>query len=101
MGAAAGAVVVLSEGVGGGAVDVFCLAEEVGEVRLELVGDWRDTRGSSTEGARLRAAVSGSEASPMCWLVSWLVAHVMPAVEMMPSAAASDHRMAWRLMATP
>ncbi len=27
----------------------------------------------------------------MCWLVSWLVAQVMPAVSTMPASAASVH----------
>ena len=39
-------------------------------------------------GASRRPAVSGSEPRPMCWLVSWLVAKLMPAASTMPSTAA-------------
>ncbi len=45
-----------------------------------------------TGGASRLPAEIGSEDSPMCWLVSWLVAHVMPAVNAMPSSAATAQR---------
>jgi hypothetical protein len=50
---------------------------------------WRVVVRSGTVGANPRPAEIGSEESPMCWLVSWLVAHVMPAVSTSPSSAAS------------
>jgi len=56
---------------------------------------------SVAAGARLRTAEIGSEESPMCWLVSWLVAHVMPAVSTSPSSAASAHRAVCRLIRAP
>ncbi len=45
-----------------------------------------------TGGASRLPAETGSEERPMCWLVSWPVAHVMPAVSAMPSSAASAQR---------
>jgi len=48
----------------------------------------------ATGGASRLPAASGSEERPMCWLVSWLVAQVIPAASAMPSSAASAHRAA-------
>jgi hypothetical protein len=56
---------------------------------------------SVTAGARRRPAEMGSEESPMCWLVSWLVAHVMPAVSKSPSSAASAQKAVCRLICAP
>jgi len=57
--------------------------------------------GSVTAGARRRPPEIGSEERPMCWLVSWLVAHVIPAVSTSPSSAASAHRAVCRLIRAP
>jgi len=48
----------------------------------------------ATAGASRLPAEIGSEARPMCWLVSWPVAQVMPAVSAMPSSAANAHNAA-------
>lgn len=56
---------------------------------------------SVAAGARRRPAEIGSEESPMCWLVNWLVAQVIPAASTIPSSAASAHRAVWRLMRAP
>ena len=61
----------------------------------------RGALGSVTAGARRRPPEIGSEESPMCWLVSWLVAHVMPAVSTIPSSAASAQRAVCRLIRAP
>lgn len=49
-------------------------------------------------GARLAPAEIGSEESPMCWLVSRLVAHVIAAVRTIPSSAPSAQIVALRLI---
>jgi hypothetical protein len=79
-------------------VDV--VLRRVGADRLR-VGVRRVALGSVTAGARRRPPEIGSEESPMCWLVSWLVAHVMPAVSISPSSAASTHRAVCRLIRAP
>jgi hypothetical protein len=61
----------------------------------------RGALGSVTAGARRRPAEIGSDESPMRWLVSWLVAQVMPAVSTIPSSAASAQRAVCRLMRAP
>jgi len=52
---------------------------------------------SVTCGANPRDAETGSEDSPMCWLVSWLVAQVTPAASAIPATPARIHRTPWRL----
>ncbi len=61
----------------------------------------RCVAGSVTAGARRCPPEIGSEERPMCWLVSWLVAHVMPAVSTSPSSAASAQRAVCRLIRAP
>jgi hypothetical protein len=50
-------------------------------------------------GASRAPAEIGSEESPIRWLVSWLVTHVMPAVRTIPENAASAHINVLRLTA--
>jgi hypothetical protein len=104
-----GAVVVLGAGAGCGTLASLGVADfapvdvvlcRAGADRLRVVVR-RDVLGSATVGARLRPPEIGSEESPMCWLVSWLVAHVMPAVSTSPSSAASAHRAVCRLIRAP
>lgn len=74
---------------------------EVPDLVLEEWVAFEDRRGTACSadwGARRAPAESGSEEIPMCWLVSLLVAHVMPAVSTMPSSAASVHSATWRLI---
>jgi hypothetical protein len=95
---------VICETAGSLGVADFALVDvvlwRVGADRLRVVVR-RGTLGSVTAGARRRPPESGSEESPMCWLVSWLVAHVMPAVSISPSSAASTHRAVCRLIRAP
>lgn len=79
-------------------VDV--VLRRLGADRLRVVVR-RGALRSVTAGARRRPPEIGSEESPMCWLVSWLVAHVMPAVSISPSSAASTHRAVCRLICAP
>jgi hypothetical protein len=79
---------------------VEVVLRRAGADRLRVVV-CRDVPCSVTAGARLRPPEIGSEESPMCWLVSWLVAHVMPAVSTSPSSAASAHRAVCRLIRAP
>ncbi len=72
-----------------GAVEV--LPVEVRPVSARRDWRWLGAERSVTIGARLCPAEIGSEEIPMCWLVSWLVAHVIPAVSTMPSSAATPH----------
>jgi hypothetical protein len=86
----------LGAGVPVGALDVV-FGRGVGRLRAVV----RDVPCSVTAGARLRPPEIGSEERPMCWLVSWLVAHVMPAVSTSPSSAASAHIAVCRLIRAP
>ena len=53
-----------------------------------------------TDGASRTPAEIGSEERPMRWLVSWLLAQVIPAVSAIPSSAASTHTSDLRLMSS-
>jgi hypothetical protein len=79
-------------------VDVVLLRAGVDRFRVVVP---RAAVCSVTDGARRRPAEIGSEESPMCWLVSWLVAHVMPAVSTSPSSAASAQKAVCRLICAP
>jgi hypothetical protein len=72
------------------------------EPRIVLVAEGTAADGliATSPGASRPAPDSGSEESPMRWLVSWLVAQVMPAVRTMPDSAASSQSRLLRLMAT-
>ncbi len=69
---------------------VLC-EEVVVLVRCRAAGARVVTARCSAGGARPPAADSGSEESPMCWLVSCAVAHVIAAVNTRPSNAATSH----------
>lgn len=53
----------------------------------------------SDGGARLLPTDSGSEERPMCWLVSFEVPYVIPAVMTIPSSAPSTQMNVLRLIA--
>jgi hypothetical protein len=50
-------------------------------------------------GARRLTAESGSAERPTCWVTTWLVAQVMPAVDAIPSSAPSVQRTVVRFIA--
>jgi hypothetical protein len=76
--------------------EVFAVeVERVAVAPCRRLGATRGLAGVLARGGASRLpAASGSEDRPMCWPVSWVVAHVMLAGSAIPSSAASAHRAA-------
>lgn len=107
LGAGALAGTLTSAGAGTSAGSTAVPDDEVGVlgvvVECVLTGAVDRAFGASSTalGARPLETETGSEEIPMCWLVSWLVAHVMHAVSTIPSSAPSAQVTVRRLMRSP